>query len=124
VRHAAAGLLFLLSACSTYQGGGPLDQLPLPVPAEKRVEVWSKGRPHQLHALHVEGDSVVGVPWWKDPACDSCRVAIARAEVDSVRTRKFAANETGAAASVAIPFIAVPMLGLLLMLTLGMGPSD
>lgn len=124
MRRAAVAGLLLLAACMTYQAGRPLDQLPLPVPPDQRFEVWSKGQAHQLHALHLEADSVVGVPWWKDPACDSCRVVIARAEVDSVRTRKIAGNETGAAASVALPFIAVPALGMLLMVILGAGPTD
>jgi hypothetical protein len=74
--------------------------------------------------VHVVGDSVIGVPWWKDPGCDSCRVALARAEVDSVRTPKFDGNATGAAASVAIPFLVIPSLTLVALFLLGMGPTD
>lgn len=117
-------VLLLLTACSSFQGGRPLDQVPLPAETRARYEVWSHGEGHQLHALRIEHDSVVGVPWWKDPACDSCRVAIARSEVDSVRTLKFDGNRSGALASLSIPFIAFPVLSLALMYILGIGPSD
>jgi hypothetical protein len=124
MRRSLPPLLLILSACTSFQGGRPLDQVPLPAQTRARYEVWSHGEGHQLHALRIENDSVVGVPWWKDPACDSCRVAIARGEVDSVRTLKFDGNQSGALASLAIPFIAFPALGLALMYILGFGPSD
>lgn len=37
------------------------------------------------HALVVATDSISGVPFTRPPACDSCRVAVPRALVDSVR---------------------------------------
>lgn len=113
MRRPLLPLLALLSACSSYQGAVAIGELPEPIAPAERYEFWSHGTGHQLHAVRVVGDSVIGVPWWKDPACDSCRVALARAEVDSVRTPHFDGNATGAAASVAIPFMVIPALGLI-----------
>lgn len=124
MRHPLVPLLGLLSACPSYQGTMSVGKLPDPIAPADRYEFWSHGTGHQLHAVRVVGDSVIGVPWWNDPSCDSCRVALARADVDSVRTPHFDGNATGAAASVAIPFFVVPALGLVALLFLGMGPSD
>ena len=95
-RRALALLTLLVagSGCTSYQHGRPLEAVPLPAPARERFEVWSKGTPHQLHALRIEHDSLVGVPWWNDPACDSCRVVFARQEVDSVRGREYDPDKT------------------------------
>jgi hypothetical protein len=117
-------LLPLLTACTSYQGARPVEAIPLPAAERERFEVWSHGTGHQLHALRAEGDSIVGVPWWKDPACDSCRVAFARTEIDSIRVRRFDANESGALASLSIPFFVFPMLGLMALYLLGIGPVD
>ena len=118
-RTAAACLLLLLSACSSFQAGRPLDQLPLPVPPEKRVEVWSAGERYQLHALTLDADSLRGVRWWHDPKCDSCRVSRARARVDSVRTVAYDGSDTGIFVVIAAPvaflmyFLLVPCPGCL-----------
>lgn len=86
--------LALLAGCTSYQHGRPLEAVPLPAPTRDRYEVWSKGTPHQLHALRIEHDSLVGVPWWNDPACDSCRVVFAKADVDSVRGQEYDPDKT------------------------------
>lgn len=117
-------LLACLAACSSYQGTMAVAKLPTPIDPTDRYEFWSHGEGHQLHAVRVVGDSIAGVPWWKDPACDSCRVTLARAEIDSVRTPQIDGNKTGALATVAIPFIVVPVLTLMLLEILGMGPGD
>ena len=110
-RHLACALV-LLSACSSYQHGRPLETVPLPAPPRERYEVWSHGKATQLHGLRLEGDSLVGVPWWNDPACDSCRVFIARAEVDSVRAREYDPDKTLTAtvAGGAAAYVLYPML--------------
>jgi hypothetical protein len=109
-----AGLVLFLSACSSFQGGRPLDQLPLPVPADKRVEVWSKGERYQLHALTVDADSLRGVRWWNDPQCDSCRVTLARTSVDSVRTLGHDGGKTGALILIVTPIATFGFLWFLL----------
>jgi hypothetical protein len=37
------------------------------------------------HAVQISDDSVAGIPWLKPINCDSCRVALPRARVDSIR---------------------------------------
>ena len=96
-RRWLAGIL-LLAGCTSSQHGRPLETVPLPAPVRERFEVWSKGTAHQLHALRIEHDSLVGVPWWNDPACDSCRVTFARADVDSVRGREYDPDKTATSA--------------------------
>jgi hypothetical protein len=104
-RTAAAGLLALLSACTTFQAGRPLDQIPSPVPAEKRLEVWSQGKRYPLNHVTLDADSVHGVRWWDHPECDSCRVSLARAAVDSVRISRYDGGDTGALALIVIPIV-------------------
>lgn len=124
LRRSLLPLVTFLAACSSYQGTMSVGKLPDPIEPSSRYEFWSHGTGHQLHAVRVVGDSVIGVPWWKDPGCDSCRVALARAEVDSVRTPKFDAAATGATASLVIPFVVIPTLTIIAMIVLGMGPTD
>ena len=95
----------LVVACSSFQAGRPLDQLPLPVPPEKRVEVWVGGERYQLHAVTVDADSVHGVRWWHHPDCDSCRVSLGRASVDSVRTLAHDSGATGALTIFVVPIV-------------------
>lgn len=59
--------------------------LPGPLPARQQVQVWASGEVLQLHGVIVGADSVSGVPFLKPPDCDSCRVGIRQAEVDSLR---------------------------------------
>ena len=102
--------LLLLASCTSFQGGRPLDQLPTPVPAEQRVEVWTHGEAYQLHAVTIDADSVRGVRWWHSPDCDSCRVAIARSAVDSVRTLRHDGGETGALVLILAPVAFITFL--------------
>jgi hypothetical protein len=56
-----------------------------PLPPRQQAQVWTDGRSVRLHGLIVTDDSLSGVPYIRSPACDSCRVAIPRGSVDSVR---------------------------------------
>lgn len=107
MRISLPALTLLLAGCTSFQGGRPLDQLPTPIPAEQRIEVWSRGESYQLHAVTVDADSVRGVRWWHAPECDSCRVTIARAAVDSVRFQRFDGGETGALTLLVAPILIV-----------------
>ena len=51
----------------------------------QQVQVWTGGRMLRLHGVIVGADTVSGVPFLKSLDCDSCRVRIERAEVDSLR---------------------------------------
>jgi hypothetical protein len=82
IRFAVVSLgLLVLAACSFRH------RLAIPYPAalpvDQRVEIWRKD--DRIVLNHVTIDSVAfrgdAVPW--RPRCDSCHVAIPRAEVDS-----------------------------------------
>ena len=55
------------------------------LPQRRQVQVWSGGRVRVLHAVRLGADSIRGVPFQLPPSCDSCRVSIPRASVDSLR---------------------------------------
>lgn len=63
-----------------------------PFPRRQQAQVWTGGRLLQWHALVVASDSISGVPYTRPPACDSCRVAVPRGAVDSVRLGNPAAD--------------------------------
>ena len=56
--------------------------------ATRRVQIWAHGRGYDLHGLVLRSDSVFGVPYWKPSNCDSCRIGLARQDVDSLRVRE------------------------------------
>ncbi len=51
----------------------------------QQVEVWSGGSVRRWHAVQVGADSISGVPYLRPAGCDSCRTALPRSAVDSVR---------------------------------------
>jgi hypothetical protein len=64
---------------------------PRSLPKRQQVELWQGSHRLQLHAVRLLGDSISGVPFVRPPECDSCRVSVPRASVDSLR----AGNPTG-----------------------------
>ena len=58
---------------------------PGPFSPRQQAQVWHQGRAEHWHALIVSPDSISGVPYLRPPDCDSCRVVLPRAQVDSVR---------------------------------------
>jgi hypothetical protein len=84
-RRGAAGLAlaFLQVGCGA---GWRTTQLAAgPLPPRQQAQVWSEGRSLRWHALVIFTDSISGVPFTHSPQCDSCRVAVPRGSVDSVR---------------------------------------
>ena len=65
---------------------------PATYPPRQQVQLWSLGRMHRWHAVRASADSVSGIPFLRPIDCDSCRVSIPQAEVDSLRL----GNPTGA----------------------------
>lgn len=59
---------------------------PSNLPKRQQVQVWQGERKLQLHAVRLAGDSISGVPYVQSPDCDSCRVSLPRASVDSLKT--------------------------------------
>lgn len=63
----------------------------IPLPADtllrprQHLQVWQQGHARVLHSVRVTPESIGGVPYHLPPLCDSCRVALPRAQVDSTR---------------------------------------
>lgn len=81
---------FALLLCLTLAGCGASWTRVKPValdPTAHRqvVQVWSGGRAKELHALRLTDDTVSGVPFFQDPGCERCRIAIPMRQVDSMR---------------------------------------
>jgi hypothetical protein len=55
------------------------------LPTRQQVQVWSGNRTYQWHAVVLRSDSLTGIPFYRPTACDSGRVAIPWAHVDSMR---------------------------------------
>jgi len=106
----AMPLILLSASCSSYGNAKPLDAIPMPADPEKRFEVWSGGESWQLHAVRIDGDTLRGVRWWHEPACDSCQVAVATSAVDSVRSLAYDGGKTGALGALIAPFAAIAFL--------------
>lgn len=73
----------LVSACGGWQRLPDLS--PDTLPRRQQVQLWSGGQARVLHAVRIDSDSIHGVPFQLPPTCDSCRVAIPLAAVDSLR---------------------------------------
>ena len=56
-----------------------------PFPTRQQLEVWRGRKASTLHAVLQTRDSLSGVPVYRPPSCDSCRVTLPLAEIDSVR---------------------------------------
>jgi hypothetical protein len=49
------------------------------------VRVWQHDAVLRWHAVVIAPDSVSGIPWLQPIDCDSCRIAVPRATVDSLQ---------------------------------------
>ena len=97
-RAAVLALSLLWGCAGWYALDLPADTVLAP---RQQVQVWRGSNADVLHAVRVTEDSLFGVPFHKPPSCDSCRVALPRAAVDSVRLGN---QETPAILVSAIPF--------------------
>src|SRR5580765_5940984 len=70
----------LLGAC--LGGRVRLDES-TPVNAWQAVDVWTHGQRLRLHGATVLLDSITGIPYDEPLTCDSCRVGVPRAQIDS-----------------------------------------
>lgn len=77
-------LALLLTGCGA--GWRSLPPLaPSELPPDQQVQVWSRGSARQWHGVMVTAETISGIPFVRPLSCDSCRLAIPRAEVDSLR---------------------------------------
>ena len=104
-RGPLALLILLLAGCTSLRSTVPLERVATEAEPRTPYQVWSGGSPQVLISLQVSADSVSGVPYWKSPACDSCRVALPRSAVDSIRRRGFDPNKSLLATIIITPLI-------------------
>jgi hypothetical protein len=102
--------LWLMSACGAgWHREEVTPERPLPPP--QQVQLWMGEETRVLHRVVVGADSVTGVPFQLPPTCDSCRVAVARSIVDSMRLGN---QERGALRSMGLGYVALAGAALLL----------
>ena len=94
--HARVRFLVLVLACLSVPGCAGWSLIPRPAPtaldARNVVQVWTGPTPITLRHVVVGTDSVSGVRTDRYPICDSCRVSIAQAEIDSFRLKPTDSN--------------------------------
>ena len=86
-RLVCAAVSSLVLACAACGAGW---HRPAPMPSGRlspgqQVRVWHDGAVERWHAVVIRPDSVFGVPWLEPRGCDTCRVSLARAQVDSIQ---------------------------------------
>jgi hypothetical protein len=91
---------------------GPPKLVPVPVPPaafkpRQEIEIWRDSSAVTLHGVRVVADSLIGVPLWQPPDCDSCRVALPLAAVDSLRAVH---TESAWMVAASLPFVALGMV--------------
>jgi len=83
-RSTPVALAFLLLTQSCGAGWRRVSELDR-LAQRQQVQVWHQGQALRWHALRVGPDSVSGVPYFQPITCDTCRLAMPRGAVDSVR---------------------------------------
>ena len=81
-------LLLAISAAGCVNWSGAVPPTPQEFPARQQVKVWTGDSSIRLQSVRFTTDSLSGTPYNDPPACDSCRVAIALAQVDSLQSGK------------------------------------
>ncbi|HEY4647721.1 MAG TPA: hypothetical protein VIG95_01395 [Gemmatimonadales bacterium] len=82
---AAAPVLLVLGGSSCGAGWHRVETPAGGVRPRQQVQVWHDDRFERWHAVTVGPDSITGVPYWRAVGCDSCRLALPRPSVDSLR---------------------------------------
>jgi hypothetical protein len=52
---------------------------------QQQVKIWSHDSVYRWHAVVMTHDSISGIPYQQSTKCDSCRLRLPRASVDSIR---------------------------------------
>lgn len=81
---ATAALAVVVQAC----GAGwrrPPALVPGALEVRQQVQVWHRGATERWHGVVIGPDSVSGIPFRSPSDCDTCRLALPRAAVDSIR---------------------------------------
>jgi hypothetical protein len=80
----------LLAALMLIQGCGagwhqPAEVDPVTFKPRQQVQVWRDATFDRWHGVVVSPDTISGIPFRAPLNCDTCRVALPRAAVDSIR---------------------------------------
>jgi hypothetical protein len=105
-RHLRVAVLCLVlwtPACTSWSHPEPPS--PVDLAPNRQVRVWTAERTWRLHAVRFTSDSLTGVPYQQPTSCDSCRVAVPLAKVDSIQTG--GGSEGRAIALIAVPIVLV-----------------
>jgi hypothetical protein len=86
-RDDVAVVMALAVSCASCGAGWhrPAQLEPGSLSPRQQVQVWSGGSARRWHAVRVGPDSLSGIAFAQPTTCDSCRVALPRAAVDSMR---------------------------------------
>ena len=103
-RMVALVLLGVTLSCFRAPERVPLPSAPASFRPGQQLEVWQGREARTLHGVRIAGDSLTGVPAWKPPDCDSCRVTVPVRGIDSIRTVH---NERAGMLIGALPFVAL-----------------
>ncbi|HEV8399691.1 MAG TPA: hypothetical protein VGQ18_07605 [Gemmatimonadales bacterium] len=82
---AAAAALAVFSASCGAGWHQPKQLQPGTLSPRQQVQVWSGGTARRWHAVRVGPDSISGIPFVQPTTCDTCRIAVPRGAVDSLR---------------------------------------
>lgn len=83
-RAVLAGLSMAQVGCGAGWRRVP-DPAVTPLKPRQQVQVWRGRESLRLHGVTIDSGRVAGIPYFKPLDCDSCRLDIPRAEVDSIR---------------------------------------
>ena len=108
-------LLISVAGCVNWSDAAP--PTPQEFPARQQVKVWAGDSSIRLQSVRFTTDSISGTPYNDPPACDSCRVAIALAQVDSLQSGK-SPETLSMVLIIGIPVVALTVL------TLGLSGMD
>jgi hypothetical protein len=109
-RACALAAVWWVSACGAgwhREAIGPESELP----PRQQVQLWMDGQSRVLHGVVVGADSVTGVPFHLPLTCDSCRIAVVRSAVDSMRLGN---QERGAVRSIGLGFLSLAVAAVVL----------
>ena len=79
--------VLLLTACAGGLAGWRRAPSPLrpSFAPRQQVQIWQREHSLLWHGLEIQGDTLLGIPYHRPLACDSCRQRLPLAEVDSLR---------------------------------------
>jgi len=94
-------LLAALTGCTHWVKDEMVLAAPAP-DARKQFQIFTLDGPMRVHGVRLDSTSLSYVSYLLPPGCDSCRVTIPLATVDSVRTGRLSPTRNGVLAVIVI----------------------